>query len=309
MQLSLRFAAAAAFLVAVAAPIAFAMTPSAWVDDEYRLCMGDAIVEEMNQRVDAQRTYSVAQVSDLEQYRDALDRAWEVVDEDERRDVIRDADRAYRDAGRESKRAFDTRVREVKNASRDAQRACREGLNDHKSFVRNMCLSTADCRSKQVCTTEQGVCDPSCPGDVQSCAQVCAGTCERSTASRSSTSRSSSRSSTTTSGDRPWENYQSNGHVCRGSQECAAGYFCSTNLGQCNSSCAPGSMACAQVCSGTCLLFPINPPASSSSSSRSSTGGVQGTSCQPYRCADGRDVPSCTADGHPINYFQNPCYS
>jgi len=96
MQLSLRFAAAAAFLVAVAAPIAFAMTPSAWVDDEYRLCMGDAIVEEMNQRVDAQRTYSVAQVSDLEQYRDALDRAWEVVDEDERRDVIRDADRAYR---------------------------------------------------------------------------------------------------------------------------------------------------------------------------------------------------------------------
>lgn len=307
MQPSLRFATVAAFTAAVAAPIALAMTPPTWVDDEYRRCMGDVVVEEMNQRVDAQRTYADAQVRDMEQYRDALDRAWDVADEDGRRDAIRDADRAYRDAGRESKRTFDTRVREVKNESRDAQRACRDRQNDHKEFVRDICVSTEDCRRNQVCTTERGVCDPSCPGDVQSCAQVCAGTCERASSSRSSAGRSSSSRSNGASGDRPWEDYQSNGQVCRGSQECPSGYFCSTNLGECNSSCAPGSQACAQVCSGTCLLFPINPPASSSS--RSSTGNVPGTNCTPYRCADGREVPSCSADGHPINYFQNPCYS
>lgn len=29
--------------------------------------------------------------------------------------------------------------------------------------------------------------------------------------------------------------------------------------------------------------------------------------CEPYRCADGTEIASCTADGHVINYFADPC--
>jgi hypothetical protein len=298
------------FLAALAAPIAWAATnPPSWIDEEYRRCVGDAVEEEMNARLEAQRTYSDEQVRDLETYRDALSRAWDIADEDERRDAIRDADRAYRDAGRESKRTYDAAVREARNDSRQAQRDCRDRQNDNENFVEDLCYSSADCRSNQYCTTETGTCDPACPPGVQSCAQVCAGTCERSSSSRSS--RSSSRrssSSRSSNGSRPWEGYQSNGQTCRSSGECQVGYFCSTVLGECNSPCSPGE-TCIQVCEGRCLLYPIDQQGGSSSS-RASMGGQQGgANCQPYRCPDNREFPSCTADGHPIEYFQNPCYS
>ncbi len=29
--------------------------------------------------------------------------------------------------------------------------------------------------------------------------------------------------------------------------------------------------------------------------------------CKPYQCADGVSIPSCTTDGHVINYFADPC--
>jgi len=29
--------------------------------------------------------------------------------------------------------------------------------------------------------------------------------------------------------------------------------------------------------------------------------------CQPYRCVDGTEIPSCAEDGHVINYFAPPC--
>jgi hypothetical protein len=243
MTPSARSVSAAVFLAALAAPIAWAATTQpSWIDEEYRRCVGDAVEEEMNRRVDAQRDYGDEQIRELETYRDALSRAWDIADEDERRDAIRDADRAYRDAGRESKRTYDAEVRDARNDSRQAQRDCRDRQNDNEDFTDDMCLSSADCRSNQYCTTETGTCDPSCPPDVQSCAQVCAGTCERSSSSRSSRSPSSSRSS---------------------------------NGGSSSSRGAPGP----------------------------------GTNCEPYRCPDGREFPSCSADGYPINYFQNPCYS
>ncbi len=299
-------------LAAIFAPIAWAMEPPAWVEQEYGRCMADAIDDEMEKRVQAQREYSDAQVRDLEDYRSALASAWARTDEDDRKDAIRDADRAYRDESRQTKRDFDERIRELRNDSRIAQRACRDRQNDHEDFIEDICVSTSDCRGGQICTTERGVCDTSCPGDAQTCSQQCAGTCERTSSSRSSrstSSRSSSRSSNGNgNGNDPWDDYQSNGQVCTSSAACPAGYFCSTNLGECNQSCAPGFDQCVQVCAGTCLLYPITPPAGGSSSSRASTG-QGGVNCQPYRCADGREVPSCTADGHPIEYFQNPCYS
>ncbi|MDD5103388.1 MAG: S-layer homology domain-containing protein [Candidatus Peribacteraceae bacterium] len=30
-------------------------------------------------------------------------------------------------------------------------------------------------------------------------------------------------------------------------------------------------------------------------------------SCEPYNCLDGTVIPSCTSDGHPINFFADPC--
>lgn len=45
---------------------------------------------------------------------------------------------------------------------------------------------------------------------------------------------------------------------------------------------------------------------SSSSSSSSATSSYAGE-CSPYRCGDGTEVPSCTPEGHVINYFADPC--
>jgi hypothetical protein len=314
----------AAFLIGIALPVAFALTPPAWLDEEYRNCMSETIDREMEEKIQAQRDYNDQQIRDLEEYRSDLQRAWQISDDKSRRDELREVDRRYRDADRAADRAYAEEIREIRSRSRDTQRECRNRLNDNRRFTRNLCYSTQDCSSNQVCSTERGVCDPSCPSDAEACQQVCAGTCER--ASRSASSRSSgngnsSRFSTGqnssrvgSSGNRPWEDYQSNGQVCNSSAACPSGYFCSTNLGECNQSCAPGFEQCVQVCAGTCLLYPINPPASAASS-RFSTGqgssrsGIPGVNCTPYQCPDGRDVPSCDENGNPINYVQNPCYS
>ncbi len=291
-------------VLAVAVPVAWALTPPAWIDEEYRQCMDQAIQHEMDQRIEAERAYGDGRVRDLETYRDALHSAWQVADEDQRRNALRDADRAYRDASRATKNVYDTRIREIRNESRDAQRECRNTQNDHERFVRNACTSTQDCTGNRVCSTERGVCDPSCPPGAEFCQQVCAGTCERSSRSSSSrSSRTSSSSSRPNGGGQPWDNYQTNGQVCRGSGECQTGYFCSTALGECASPCAPG-VTCIQVCQGKCLLYPLSPTSSSSP-----TAGMPGVNCQPYRCADGREVPSCDASGNTVEYHQNPCYS
>ncbi len=60
--------------------------------------------------------------------------------------------------------------------------------------------------------------------------------------------------------------------------------------------CTPG-MACPQYCiAGSCLR-------DCQSSSSNSTPNW----CSPYVCNDGTTIPSCTADGHVINYFAPPC--
>lgn len=301
-----------AFLVGVTIPIAFALTDDPpWIDEEFRECVGEAVDMEMQGKIQAYREYNDAYIRDLEAYRQALASAWDIADEKQRKEAIRAADRQYRDVSRQTKRTLDDKLRELKRIARDAQKECKDRQREHERFVKNLCFSTNDCRRNETCSTERGDCQSACPPDAEVCVQVCAGICERSNTSRSrsSTSRFSSgntSSRSSTNGDRPWEDYQTNGQVCRSSEQCPAGYFCSTNLGECNSPCQPGQN-CAQVCEGKCLLFPINPASNSSRSSRSP--GQGGINCEPYQCPDGRDFPSCDENGNPINYFQNPCYT
>lgn len=81
--------------------------------------------------------------------------------------------------------------------------------------------------------------------------------------------------------------------VC-GNGKCESGEATS-----CPISCAPG-MACPQYClAGTCQRDCMASSASSSSSNQ----------CSPYVCKDGTSIPSCTSDGHVINYFVAPCYT
>lgn len=67
-----------------------------------------------------------------------------------------------------------------------------------------------------------------------------------------------------------------------GSENCPPGQYCALY-------CRPGS------CESDCQ---------SSSSSNTS---IETGSCAPYICKDGTRAASCTADGHPINYFADPC--
>ncbi len=126
--------------------------------------------------------------------------------------------------------------------------------------------------------------------------------------------------------------------LCTSSDQCQSNRVCSTEFGDCESSCPPDADFCVQVCAGRCVRpnsssSVDNQPSSRSSdqsssrSSRFSAGFSQSSYsrfyfsryskssrssygyCQPYQCPDGRQFPSCTADGHPINYFQNPCNS
>ncbi len=71
---------------------------------------------------------------------------------------------------------------------------------------------------------------------------------------------------------------------CFSSDQCGTGQYCTTETGDCQSACEPGQM-CIQVCAGVC----------------------KSNQCKPYVCPDGTQHPSCSTDGHVINYFADPC--
>lgn len=81
---------------------------------------------------------------------------------------------------------------------------------------------------------------------------------------------------------------------CLSSDDCSASEYCSTEDGDCDSACEPGDDMCIQACAGTC-----KPRVLRSSSSAGN--------CADIVCSDGTRHPSCTEDGHPINYFADPC--
>lgn len=72
---------------------------------------------------------------------------------------------------------------------------------------------------------------------------------------------------------------------CLSSNQCSRGQYCTTEDGTCESACEPGAVVCIQACAGRC----------------------RSTQCRPYVCPDGYTAPSCTEDGHVINYFADPC--
>ena len=75
------------------------------------------------------------------------------------------------------------------------------------------------------------------------------------------------------------------GTKCFSSDQCGTGQYCTTDDGDCQSACEPGADMCIQVCAGVC----------------------KSNQCKPHICPDGTQHPSCSADGHPINYFADPC--
>ena len=72
---------------------------------------------------------------------------------------------------------------------------------------------------------------------------------------------------------------------CLSSNQCPAGQYCTTEDGACESACEPGAMVCIQACAGRCRK----------------------EGCRPMICPDGSAHPTCTEDGHVINYFADPC--
>lgn len=104
------------------------------------------------------------------------------------------------------------------------------------------------------------------------------------------------------------------GNTCYSDANCASGYQCTTTTGECRPGCQdPYAPYCVQVCTGICVKKSSSSRSSSSrSSSRSSLSMSSSRSssayCQPYRCYDGSEFPSCTQDGYPISYLLNPCH-
>ena len=75
------------------------------------------------------------------------------------------------------------------------------------------------------------------------------------------------------------------GQKCLSSEQCPKDQYCTTEDGDCQSACEPGAMVCIQACAGVC----------------------RSVQCKPYVCPDGTRHPSCSEDGHVINYFADPC--
>lgn len=80
---------------------------------------------------------------------------------------------------------------------------------------------------------------------------------------------------------------------CLSSESCPSNQYCTTEDGACESACEPGAEACIQACAGVCQVRPSTSSASAQ--------------CEPYRCKDGTVIDACSADGHVINYFADPC--
>ncbi len=140
------------------------------------------------------------------------------------------------------------------------------------------------------CRLEGTICDNKKPGEsfmgpdgCNTCTCTAGGmACTKKACVSSSSSRrslSSSRSSFSSSSS------ISTGQRCLSSEQCPVDQYCTTEDGDCQSACEPGAQVCIQACAGVC----------------------RSNQCKPYVCADGTRHPSCSEDGHVINYFADPC--
>lgn len=180
--------------------------------------------------------------------------AWEMTNDRDRKDELRQIERDYKD-----------RIRDAGRNLRDDEKAAKRQFNDDK---RNCREEQKDRCQKVECENGRRV--KSCDEDGNPIDNPCDGQNNSSSSSRSSRS-SSSRSSS--SGDR-----------CRSSNDCDDDEYCTVEDGQCLSPICPPNQYCPAVCEGTCKKR--------SSSSRSSRSSISSSSRSSSRSSSSRSVSS-----------------
>jgi hypothetical protein len=102
---------------------------------------------------------------------------------------------------------------------------------------------------------------------------------------------------------------------CLSRESCGENEYCTTETGDCQSACEPGAEMCIEACAGVCRPISELPdqcpvmlcPEGTTCRNSECLPHDEEVSCAPYVCADGTQHPSCSEDGHVINYFADPC--
>ncbi len=161
----------------ILAPLVWAATPPAWIDDDFRLCMGDAADIELDDRIDEFDDYYEVMLEDLRWYRRNVRDAWDIVDEAQRKTFLKQIDRELATQIKNRGQTLSDRLKSLMETRTDRESVCKKYQSDAKKFAAGICTSTSQCSSGKVCSIERGICNASCTIGSLYCIPVCAGTC------------------------------------------------------------------------------------------------------------------------------------
>lgn len=158
-------------------PLVFAATTPSWIDDEFRDCMGRAADIELGDRAELYADYYDVSLDDLQNYRRGVRDAWHIVGETQRKTFLKQIDRDQATLLKNRQQTLKDRLKSLTETRTDTEAACKTRQSDAKKFTASICTSTSQCSSGKVCSTEQGICNASCPYGSFYCPNACAGTC------------------------------------------------------------------------------------------------------------------------------------
>ncbi len=196
--------------------------------------------------------------------------------------------------------------------------ACKRDSTDgsaKQTFTGN-CTSSYQCGPGMRCSTELGDCQSACAPGAEICMQVCAGHCIPTQSSSAGSGVNSCRNQ-----QQQFRAVVEANKQCSQDSECAI-FEKSCPLVTCGEAVRRDALSLVNTAANEQLAAcnkPGDPVACAGClpqqarcvSGRCTTGSGQSSSndrCKPYICRDGSQHPSCTREGHPINYFVDPCF-
>jgi Skp family chaperone for outer membrane proteins len=179
--------------------VLFALIPVgvlAQTNDDYRRCLDDAKIDRQAAEAEIDAEYNDDLSDSYDQYAQDIEAVKRFSDEDDRRDALKEAKEEKREREKTAREERKDKRAEVREEYADARDECKDERddddddddddndnddddddNDDDEF--GECVSSGQCRSGQICSTERGDCLRACRDPNAPCPTVCAGHCIR----------------------------------------------------------------------------------------------------------------------------------
>lgn len=148
-------------------------------DDTFRECMRGIVGNREERLLNVTRNYHKSWDTIIADRKLRLVNAWEIANDADRRNIIRQADKEIVALLRQNDQTFKAEMKTIQTEYRAEEKRCNDELRSRDRDRRSVregrqCFATDECSPPAgICTVEYGDCKTVCTGDMCRCAGIC----------------------------------------------------------------------------------------------------------------------------------------